>query len=101
MSGEFGHVNGFDSGFQTRPILPFDEEIKNAWEDQEINFDDQRKVVKPMPPVSNITISHPEWVKEDPSYQEEVNMFCNLIRHTLGYLIYNIYIDIGKARTTL
>lgn len=64
----------FDSGFQTRPIVPFDEEIKNAWDNQPINLDDHRRIVNPMPPISNITISHPEWIKDAPLTRDEVKI---------------------------
>lgn len=39
-----------------------------------------------MPPVSKITISHPEWVKDAPSVQEQVIFFYR-IKHSLRYLI--------------
>lgn len=64
LSGEFDHQLRFDSGFQTHPIVPFDEPVKNAWEDQKIDFHDERRHVQPMPPISNISIKHPEWIKE-------------------------------------
>jgi hypothetical protein len=53
----------FDSGFQTCPIVPFDEPVKNAWDDQKVDFTDERRRVQAMPPISTITISHPEWIK--------------------------------------
>ncbi|CEP11683.1 hypothetical protein [Parasitella parasitica] len=52
----------FDNGFQTRPIVPFDESLPNAWANQEIDLDDQRRQIQPMPPVSSITIGQPDWL---------------------------------------
>lgn len=93
LCGDAGQLNDFDSGFQTRPIVfpPFEEETKNAWEDQEINLEDQRRVIKPMPPISHITISHPEWVKEAPCYQEEKVKYTPSQDqiHCLCFLIYS------------
>lgn len=71
LSGEFDHQLGFDSGFQTHPIVPFDEPVRNAWEDQKIDFHDERRHIQPMPPLSNISIKHPEWVKEYDIIQRE------------------------------
>ena len=68
MSGEF---DTFDSGFQTEPIVPFDEPIKNAWDDQHVRLDDNRRRVQHMPPLENISISTPTWI---PQKDEQVKM---------------------------
>lgn len=85
LSGEFDHQLGFDSGFQTHPIVPFDEPVRNAWEDQKIDFHDERRHIQPMPPLSNISIKHPEWVKEYDIIQ--VQYFKGGLWHDTVYLI--------------
>ncbi|KAI7902232.1 uncharacterized protein BX663DRAFT_561797 [Cokeromyces recurvatus] len=63
LSGKF--IEEFDDGFQTCPIVPFDENVKNAWENQNIKVYDERRQTKPMPPISHITIGQPDWLKEE------------------------------------
>ncbi|CAO0800128.1 unnamed protein product [Mucor circinelloides] len=63
LSGEFD--NKFDDGFQTRPIVPFDESVKNAWDNQQVDWDDQRRQIQPMPPISSITIGQPDWLIQE------------------------------------
>lgn len=63
LSGEFGGT--FDDGFQTCPIVPFDETVRNAWDNQKVEFDDHRRHIKPMPPLSSITIGQPDWLIQE------------------------------------
>ncbi|RCH85765.1 hypothetical protein CU097_004186, partial [Rhizopus azygosporus] len=58
-------ISTFDTGFQTRPIVPFNETIKNAWENERYDFDHSRRQVKPMPTLSAITVSQPSWLQEE------------------------------------
>ncbi|KAI9281082.1 hypothetical protein BY458DRAFT_499542 [Sporodiniella umbellata] len=58
-----GHASRFDSGFQTRPIVSLNEIIENAWENEKI--DTSKKVINPMPPVSTITMTQPDWLQEE------------------------------------
>lgn len=77
LSGNFDHQLQFDSGFQTCPIVPFDEPVKNAWDDQKVDFENERRRVQPMPPISSITISHLEWIRH---YEEKVISFVFIYR---------------------
>ncbi|CEG77103.1 hypothetical protein RMATCC62417_11903 [Rhizopus microsporus] len=58
-------ISTFDTGFQTRPIIPFNEAIENAWENERYEFDHSRRQVKPMPALSAITVSQPSWLQEE------------------------------------
>ncbi|CAO3671833.1 unnamed protein product [Rhizopus stolonifer] len=58
-----GHLGHFDSGFQTRPIVPFSETVRNAWDDEKIEVD--RRSVNPMPPISTITMTQPDWLQKE------------------------------------
>ncbi|KAI8877773.1 glycosyltransferase family 8 protein [Backusella circina FSU 941] len=63
-----------DQGFQTRPIVPFDETIKNAWENQDFDLEDDRRQVNPMPPLFSISIRQPEWVQQEEKRQDEAGV---------------------------
>ncbi|RCH88920.1 hypothetical protein CU097_005998 [Rhizopus azygosporus] len=58
-------ISTFDTGFQTRPIVPFNEAIENAWENERYDLDHSRRQVKPMPTLSAITVSQPSWLQEE------------------------------------
>jgi hypothetical protein len=51
--------------------VPFDESVCNAWDNQDVDLDNERRQVQPMPPLSNITIGQPEWLKEQARRREE------------------------------
>ncbi|KAL9546212.1 hypothetical protein MBANPS3_006768 [Mucor bainieri] len=78
LSGEF--ENKFDDGFQTRPIVPFDESVKNAWDNQPVDLDDHRRQIQPMPPISSITIGQPDWLVQEAErrrqLEEQENARC-------------------------
>lgn len=65
----------YDSGFQTSPIIPFTSEaIKNAWANEEYNINDSRRQINPMPPLSTITLTQPDWLQQElKSISEQVN----------------------------
>ncbi|KAI8883798.1 glycosyltransferase family 8 protein [Backusella circina FSU 941] len=77
-----GIDSSFDTGFQTRPIVPFDETTENAWHNQDYDPNDERRHVQSMPPVSHISIRQASWVQEesfpyDPYYHEHQHELNN------------------------
>lgn len=75
----------FDNGFQTRPIVPFDKTVSNAWDNQDVDLDNERRQVYPMPALSSITIGQPVWLKEETRRREEEEV-------NLQWQQYNVYV---------
>ncbi|KAG1054076.1 hypothetical protein G6F43_003887 [Rhizopus delemar] len=63
-------------GFQTSPIIPFTSEaIKNAWANEEYNINDSRRQINPMPPLSTITLTQPDWLQQELKSISEQNYY--------------------------
>ncbi len=44
--------------------MRFHETIQNAWENEKFDITDTRRHVNPMPPLSTITVTQPDWLQE-------------------------------------